>query len=167
MHPQVRVFGSVLMLAIVVDVVLTMRPVRGGRGLLGLKRLRWRRSREEERDIALPPIRRRVLGAAKIDRIAEADGDACAREAAAAIEAVLDRRCPELKRSFWKAVEKHYRLDNEPRRRLPAAPGPSPEARTPGSFRQGLPSGRIAGAGAATAGSRSEGRSRCTEAWTG
>lgn len=43
------------------------------------------------------------------------DRDACAREAAAAIEAVLDQRCPEMKIAFWSAVEKHYRLDAAPK----------------------------------------------------
>jgi hypothetical protein len=53
------------------------------------------------------------------DVLLNADRDVCAREAAAAIEAVLDRRCPEMKVVFWSAVEKLYRLDVEPRVGLP------------------------------------------------
>lgn len=53
------------------------------------------------------------------DFLLNADRDVCAREAAAAIEAVLDRRCPEMKVVFWSAVEKLYRLDDEPGVRLP------------------------------------------------
>jgi hypothetical protein len=51
----------------------------------------------------------------------EGDRDACAREAAAAIDAVLDRRCPEMKMAFWRAVEKHYRPSVECEERLLAA----------------------------------------------
>jgi hypothetical protein len=66
-----------------------------------------------------------------IDDVSDADCDACAREAAAAIEAVLDQRCPELKRAFWSAVEKHYRLDAEIGKRPPAAPKPNLYTRPP------------------------------------
>jgi len=59
------------------------------------------------------------------DRGSDADCAACAREAAAAIEAVLDQRCPELKRAFWSAVEKHYRPGPEPAASPPAAPKPN------------------------------------------
>ncbi|MGN8094126.1 hypothetical protein [Methylobacterium sp. 22177] len=68
---------------------------------------------------------------AMIDLVPDADRDACAREAAAAIEAVLDHRCPELKCAFWGAVEKRYRLDTEPCGRLPAEPSSSLDARPP------------------------------------
>ena len=56
---------------------------------------------------------------------------AAAGEAAAAIEAVLDHRCPELKCAFWGAVEKRYRLDTESCGRLPAEPSASLDARPP------------------------------------
>jgi hypothetical protein len=46
--------------------------------------------------------------------------DEGAREAAAAIDAVLDQRCPEMKMAFWRAVEKYYRHDLEPGHRPPA-----------------------------------------------
>lgn len=64
-----------------------------------------------------------------IDPVSDADCEACAREAAAAIEAVLDQRCPDLKRAFWSAVAKHYQAGPEPGGRPPAAPRPHPEAR--------------------------------------
>lgn len=54
------------------------------------------------------------------DDFSDEDRDACAREAAAAIEAVLDRRCPEIRSAFWSAVEKLYRRDVEAGRRPPA-----------------------------------------------
>ncbi|SDN82482.1 hypothetical protein SAMN05216360_111206 [Methylobacterium phyllostachyos] len=65
------------------------------------------------------------------DLVSDADCDACAREAAAAIEAVLDQRCPELKRAFWSAVAKHYRMSFGQSGQPPAAPRPTPEARPP------------------------------------
>lgn len=52
------------------------------------------------------------------DFMSDEDCAACAREAAAAIEVVLDQRCPELKRAFWSAVEKRYRPGAEPGGRL-------------------------------------------------
>ena len=55
------------------------------------------------------------------DVVWSAERDACAREAAEAIEAVLDRRCPGIKVAFWSAVEKHYRLDTVPTETSPAA----------------------------------------------
>lgn len=73
------------------------------------------------------------------DVFSDAEGEACALEAAAAIEAVLDQRCPDLKRAFWSAVEKHYRPAPEPGGRSLAAPRPDLEARPPASFRSGLP----------------------------
>jgi hypothetical protein len=42
------------------------------------------------------------------------DRDDGARDAAAAIDAVLDQRCPDMKVAFWRAVEKHYRQTIEP-----------------------------------------------------
>lgn len=48
------------------------------------------------------------------DVLSQDDRDACARAAFAEIEAVLDRRCPELKVAFWAAVDQHYRLDVSP-----------------------------------------------------
>ncbi len=57
------------------------------------------------------------------DPVSDAQRDACAREAAAAIEAVLDLRCPEMKIAFWGAVEKLYRLDARPGGRLAADAG--------------------------------------------
>lgn len=65
------------------------------------------------------------------DVISDPECDACAREAAAAIEAVLDQRCPELKRAFWSAVEKYYRLETEPGGRSPAAPKPNLDLQAP------------------------------------
>jgi hypothetical protein len=65
------------------------------------------------------------------DVLTQADRDVCAREAAAAIEAILDRRCPEMKIAFWAAVGLHYRLDPKPdaapRKSLDGAP-PAPPA---------------------------------------
>jgi len=57
------------------------------------------------------------------DILSDADRDACAREAAAAIEAALNQRCPEIKIAFWSAVERLYRLDAPPDGPLPATPG--------------------------------------------
>lgn len=65
------------------------------------------------------------------DLVSDAECDACAREAAAAIEAILDQRCPELKRAFWSAVEKHYRMRSGESGEPPAAPRPTPEAWPP------------------------------------
>lgn len=62
------------------------------------------------------------------DVFSDADRDACAREAAAAIEAILERRCPEMKAAFWSAVARLYRLDVRPGVRLPAAPGVTHDA---------------------------------------
>jgi hypothetical protein len=61
------------------------------------------------------------------DDFSEADRDAFAREAIAVIEAVLDRRCPEMKIAFWTAVDMLYRLDTQPR----AAPRPNLDGQTP------------------------------------
>ncbi|QEE41168.1 MULTISPECIES: hypothetical protein [unclassified Methylobacterium] len=47
------------------------------------------------------------------DRYEPDDPDICAREAIAVIEAVLDRRCPEMRIAFWTAVDRHYRLDTQ------------------------------------------------------
>lgn len=47
------------------------------------------------------------------DVFQNADCDVCAREAAAAIDAVLDQRCPEMKIAFWRAVERYYRPNTE------------------------------------------------------
>lgn len=55
------------------------------------------------------------------DVLWNADREACAREAAEAIEAVLDRRCPGIRVAFWSAVEKHYRLDTAPKGARPVA----------------------------------------------
>jgi hypothetical protein len=65
------------------------------------------------------------------DVISEADRDAFAREAVAAIEAVLDRRCPETKTAFWTAVDMLYRLDSQPR----AVPRPNPDGQPPAQSR--------------------------------
>jgi hypothetical protein len=65
------------------------------------------------------------------DRVSDADCAACAREAAAAIEAILDQRCPELERAFWSAVEKHDRSSPEPGAPPPAAPTPNLEMQPP------------------------------------
>lgn len=48
-----------------------------------------------------------------IDVFQHEDRDVCAREAAAAIDAVFDQRCPEMKIAFWSAVKKYYRQDTE------------------------------------------------------
>ncbi|MFC6791850.1 hypothetical protein ACFQE0_20960 [Methylobacterium komagatae] len=61
--------------------------------------------------------------------------DVCAREAAAAIDVVLDQRCPELKLAFWRAVERYYRRNTEPDEGPPAAPGVNLADRCPASPR--------------------------------
>ena len=58
------------------------------------------------------------------DVLSDADRDTGARVAAAAIEAVLDERYPEVKLAFWSAVEKLYRLDT----RAPSADADSGSA---------------------------------------
>ncbi|MGV7030493.1 hypothetical protein [Methylobacterium symbioticum] len=70
-----------------------------------------------------------------IDVFSDADRDACAREAAEAIEVVLDQRCPDMKIAFWSAVERLYRLDALPDEPLPAAPSPSLYAQPPARSR--------------------------------
>lgn len=65
------------------------------------------------------------------DLVSDAERESCAREAAAAIEAILEQRCPDLKRAFWSAVAKHYRTSPEPVGRPPAAPRSDLEARPP------------------------------------
>lgn len=47
------------------------------------------------------------------DRYEPDDPVICAREAIAVIEAVLDRRGPEMRIAFWTAVDRHYRLDTQ------------------------------------------------------
>jgi hypothetical protein len=78
--------------------------------------------------VAPPPSTRRIDVS---DGHFQADTDACAREARAAIEGVLERRCPELKIAFWTAVDRHYRRDapSGPRQGAPASP--SPDLRAP------------------------------------
>jgi hypothetical protein len=51
------------------------------------------------------------------------DRDVCALQAAAAIDAVLDQRCPEMKTAFWRAVERYYRQDTKLDERPFAAQG--------------------------------------------
>ncbi|MCJ2087169.1 hypothetical protein MKK88_14410 [Methylobacterium sp. E-005] len=63
--------------------------------------------------------------------VSDAECAVLAREAAAAIEAVLDQRCPELKRAFWSAVEKHYRWGPQAGAAPPEAPKPSLEMQPP------------------------------------
>ena len=65
------------------------------------------------------------------DVLSQDDQAACAREAFAAIEAVLDRRCPEMKIAFWTAVDKLYRLDSSRGRQPEAASSPSPDVPPP------------------------------------
>lgn len=48
------------------------------------------------------------------DALSQDDRDACARAAFAEIEAVLERRCPEIRVAFWAAVDRLYRLDVPP-----------------------------------------------------
>lgn len=45
------------------------------------------------------------------DVMSEAERNALASEGYAAIEAALDRRCPEAKTAFWSAVDRLYRRD--------------------------------------------------------
>lgn len=63
------------------------------------------------------------------DVISESDRDAFAREAFAAIETVLDRRCPESRIAFWAAVARLYVRDPPARSSAPcgieAGPGGS------------------------------------------
>jgi hypothetical protein len=63
--------------------------------------------------------------------LSDEESGVAAREAAAAIEAVLDQRCPELKRAFWSAVEKHYRWGPQAGAAPPEAPKPSLEMQPP------------------------------------
>lgn len=63
------------------------------------------------------------------DVLSQDDRDACARAAFAEIEAVLDRRCPEMKVAFWAAVDRHYRLDVPPRGPLGALSEPRLDVR--------------------------------------
>ena len=65
------------------------------------------------------------------DPFSDEDRDACAREAATAIEAFLDQRCPEMKIAFWSAVGKLYRLDTPSGGPCPAPPGPTLDAGPP------------------------------------
>jgi len=123
MRTEVRVFGSVMRLTLLMDMILTLLAVRGGL-VLSRKRTRRRASGEDKQNVDLAPIGPLVRRTAPLDPILEADSDACAREAVMAIEAVLDRRCPELKRPFWNAIDKLYRLDNPPGPRLAADPDP-------------------------------------------
>ncbi len=57
------------------------------------------------------------------EAISDADRDAFAREAFAVIQAVLDRRCPEMRGVYWTAVERLYRRDSRPDRSLEASAG--------------------------------------------
>ncbi len=61
----------------------------------------------------------------------EADRDAFARDASAAIEAVLDRRCPEMRIAFWSAVDLLYRLNTKPDTHVRPAFGPNLDLRPP------------------------------------
>ena len=45
------------------------------------------------------------------DGLSQADRDACAGEALALIEAVLDRMSPEARSAFWAAVDRLYRSE--------------------------------------------------------
>lgn len=69
----------------------------------------------------------------------DGDRDDGARDAAAAIDAVLDQRCPELKMAFWRAVERHYRPTIEPGRPPSAAPRTVLDDRPPAAFGQDHP----------------------------
>ena len=72
------------------------------------------------------------------------DRDADARAAAADIEAVLERRCPELKIAFWAAVDRYYRLDASRAGRPVTGPGTPPDARpSAGRYGAGSPCGRL------------------------
>ncbi|GJD65824.1 hypothetical protein [Methylobacterium frigidaeris] len=66
------------------------------------------------------------------DLLADADRDACARDATATLEAALDRLSPEMRSAFWAAVDRLYRseahADGQP---AGAAPGPSLDVRLP------------------------------------
>jgi hypothetical protein len=64
------------------------------------------------------------------------DRDDGARDAAAAIDAVLDQRCPDMKMAFWRAVEKHYRQTFEPGHPPSAAPGAGLDPRPASAFGQ-------------------------------
>jgi hypothetical protein len=55
------------------------------------------------------------------------------RAAFTATEAVLDRRCPELKIAFWTAVAPFDRRDDSPGLRTEAASRSSLDVRPPGS----------------------------------
>lgn len=71
------------------------------------------------------------------DVLSDAEAEDCAREAAATIEGVLGRRCPEMRTAFWTAVDLLYREDVEPGRPPAAAPRPTPDARPPAPPRPG------------------------------
>ena len=79
------------------------------------------------------------------DVISQADLDAFARDAFAAIELVLDQRCPEMKVAFWTAVDQLYRLDRQSGREPGAAQGPDLAVRTPAPSRSGSPRNRVPG----------------------
>ncbi|MEE7456021.1 hypothetical protein MPAR168_13115 [Methylorubrum populi] len=57
------------------------------------------------------------------EALSNADRDASARKAFAAIEAAIDRRCPEMRGVYWTAVERLYRRDSRPDRLPEAAAG--------------------------------------------
>jgi len=61
------------------------------------------------------------------DVLPQDERDVCACAAFAEIEAVLDRRCPEMKAAFWAAVDRLYRLDAPPREWREALSGPGPD----------------------------------------
>lgn len=65
------------------------------------------------------------------DGLSEAERHAFAREAATAIEAVLDRKCPEMKRAFWTAVDRFYQLDPPPQQRPGTRPNLNPSQAAP------------------------------------
>ena len=69
------------------------------------------------------------------DVLSQHDRDACARDAFAAIEAVLDRRCPEMKIAFWAVVDRLYRLDALQGSQPEAASRPSLDVQPPAQDR--------------------------------
>ncbi len=73
------------------------------------------------------------------EAISEAEREAFARDAFAAIEAVLDRRCPEMKNAYWAAVDLLYRLDSRPGRQLGPATRPGLQVPSLAQPPSGLP----------------------------
>lgn len=71
--------------------------------------------------------------------VPDKDRDDGARDAAAAIDAVLDQRCPHMKKAFWRAVEKHYRHTIEPGHPPSAVPRAGLDDRPPFAVGQDHP----------------------------